>query len=113
MDIRTISEDNIGEYEGLVDEDVAENMGRMYYRGIAGHDPVSDDPLSVLIWELTSVETDLETGADLKWIYAADSDYIEAGLRRFHQPQTTEKACGDFCSIYLLTKVITYQVVIA
>ena len=39
MEIRTIFEDNIYEYTDHVDEDVAENMGCMCYRGIAGPDP--------------------------------------------------------------------------
>ena len=39
MDIRTIFDDNINEYADHVDKDVAENMSRIYYRGMAGHDP--------------------------------------------------------------------------
>lgn len=49
MELRTIFEDNIDEYSGQIDQDVAENMGRMYYHGIAVHDPEDHNLLSLLI----------------------------------------------------------------
>jgi hypothetical protein len=76
MDIKTIFGDNISEYSDYVDKDVAENMSRLYYRGIAGFDPDDDNLLSLLIWELKSVENDNDTESELKWIYAIDPSYI-------------------------------------
>lgn len=35
MIVKTIFEDTINEYSELIDMDTAENMQRMYYRGIA------------------------------------------------------------------------------
>ncbi len=49
MDIRTILDNNIHEYSDCVDKDVAENMNRLYYRGIAAHDPDDENLLSLLI----------------------------------------------------------------
>ena len=56
MELRTIFEDNIDEYSGQIDQDVAENMGRMYYHGIAVHDPEDHNLLSLLIWKLKFME---------------------------------------------------------
>ncbi|MBQ7429383.1 MAG: hypothetical protein IJV29_06915 [Butyrivibrio sp.] len=47
MDIESIFEVNINEYSDYVDGDVAENMGRLFYRGIAGHNPDDDSVLSI------------------------------------------------------------------
>jgi hypothetical protein len=84
MNIRTIFEDNINEYSDLVDRDVAENMGRMYYRGIAAHSPEDNRLLSLLIWELKSVESSHDTESDIKWIYAVEPSYLEELLADYH-----------------------------
>ncbi len=56
MELRTVDENNIDEYSHIVDMDVAENIGRVYYHGLAGHDPYDDNILSLLIWELKNKE---------------------------------------------------------
>ncbi len=76
MNIRPIFEDTIYDYPEHVDADVAENMGRLYYRGISGHDPEDDSLLSLLIWELKSLDEERDTSSELKWIYAADPSHI-------------------------------------
>lgn len=76
MDIKPISEGNIDNYSDYVDSDIAENMSRLYYRGLACHDAIDEDVLSMLIWELRSVESGNDTGSELKWIYAVDPSYI-------------------------------------
>lgn len=76
MDFRSIVEENIFNYSDYVDRDVAENMGRVYYRGMAGFDPDDDSLLSLLIWELKSVEDVKDTESELKWIYAVDPSSI-------------------------------------
>lgn len=76
MDIKTIYEDNISGYSDIVDDDVAENMKRVYYRGLAGHDPDDESVLSMLIWEIRSVDESWDTESELKWIYAADPSFI-------------------------------------
>ncbi|MCR5092834.1 MAG: hypothetical protein K6B72_02570 [Lachnospiraceae bacterium] len=76
MSIIPINKENIADYSDLVDGDVAENIGRMYYRGVAVHDPDDNSPLSLLIWELKSVEAAGDTESELKWLYAADPSFI-------------------------------------
>lgn len=76
MDIKTLFEDNIANYSDIVDEDIAENMKRVYYRGLVGHDPDDESVLSLLIWEIKSVAESWDTESELKWIYTADPSYI-------------------------------------
>ncbi len=96
MDFRTIFEGNIDEYSEYVDEDVAENMVRLYYRGLAAHDEDSDDLLSLLIWELKSVEDGNDTEAELKWIYAADPSFISSLLDGYHTEALNEDVKRTF-----------------
>ena len=85
MDIRAIFEDNIDDYADYVDDDVSENMVRLRYRGIAGHDSSGDDLLSLLIWELKAVDDRAHTSSELKWIYAADPSYIAPLLEGYQK----------------------------
>ncbi len=96
MDIRAIFEDNIDEYSDYVDGDVAENMTRLHYRGIAGHDPDGDDLLSLLIWELKSVDDRKNTESELKWIYAADSSFLSPLLEGYHKEVLNEEVRRTF-----------------
>lgn len=96
MDIRTLFEDNIYEYSDHVDKDVAENMGRLNYRGIAGHDSYNDSLLSLLIWELKSIENSNDSESELKLIYAADPSQIESLLESYHTEARGENVTKTF-----------------
>ena len=76
MELRTVDENNIEEYSHIVDMDVAENIGRVFYHGLAGHDPYDDSILSLLIWELKSKDSDENPESELKLIYSIDPSYI-------------------------------------
>ena len=56
MKIIDITEENIKEYEGLLDEECLRSIGREYYRAIAEKDGTSDGFTSALIWEIKSKE---------------------------------------------------------
>lgn len=90
MNTKRVDADNIEEYLDYVDEDVSENMDRLYYRGLAAHDPDDDDLLSLLIWEIKSPDSEKKTRAELKWIYAADPSYISSLLDDYHGESLTE-----------------------
>ena len=90
MNTKRVDADNIDEYSDYVDEDVSENMDRMYYRGLAAHDPDEDDLLSLLIWEIKSPDNEIKTRSELKWIYAADPSYISSVLDSYHDDALTD-----------------------
>ncbi len=96
MDVRTIFEDNISEYSDRVDCDVAENMSRLYYRGIAGHDPDDESVLLLLIWELKSVDDETDTESELKWIYAADPSFIAPLIDSYREEALDENVRRTF-----------------
>ncbi len=96
MDIRKIYDDNISDYSDLVDGDIAENMGRMNYRGIAGYDSETNDLLSMLIWELKTVGDSTETESELKWIYAVDSSFLSPMLEDYHNEAQSDDVSRTF-----------------
>ncbi len=85
MEFKTVFDENINDYSDYVDGDVAENMQRLYYRGIAGHDPDDNSLLTLLIWELKSAEDAEKTSAEFKWLYTADPSYISSLLDGYHK----------------------------
>ena len=76
MDIQAISAEDIFEYSDYVDSDIAENMNRIYYHGMAGFDCEDGSLLSILIWELKSVDEKDKPDSELKWLYVADPSVI-------------------------------------
>lgn len=78
MEFRTVDENNIDEYSDIVDMDVAENMGRVFYHGLAGHDPNDDNILSLLIWELKTRNNNEDSESELRFIYSIDPSYLSA-----------------------------------
>ncbi|MCR5402242.1 MAG: hypothetical protein K6E91_00270 [Butyrivibrio sp.] len=96
MDIKTIFEDNIKEYSDFVDTDVAENINRIYYRGIAGHGPDDNSILSLLIWELKNVEDEQDTESELKWLYTIDPSYISPLMKSYHDEALNDDVRSTF-----------------
>ena len=105
MNIKEIMEDNIEEYSSIISEDVAENMERMYYRGLACHD---DDGgvQSAMIWELRSVEKDGDTEACIESVYADDLGSLEDLLKEYHDQAVDEEVVRSFFEITALDKEV-------
>ena len=104
MDLKAIFEDNINEYSDHVDCDVAENMERLFYRGLAGHDPDDGSLLSLLIWELKSVQDIEKAESELKWIYAVDPSFIAPLLDGYNKEVRDEKVKKTFFESTTLDK---------
>ena len=104
MNIKDLYEDNIEEYEDWIDEDVAENMSRLYYRGVACHDDTDDRLLAALIWELKSVEAEDDTEAEIGWFYCAESEYLEEAIREYKKRIETEDVSRSFFESTLVNK---------
>ena len=67
METIRITEDNIDEYEDVIDADAAENIGREYFRGIAIQKDEDSEPEATLIWEYKNLEEDTDTVAEITW----------------------------------------------
>ena len=70
METIRITEDNLDEYEELLPGDIAENIGREYFRGIALHKDPDEAAEAALVWEYKNFEEDKDTEAEINWIYA-------------------------------------------
>ena len=72
MEIRKITDENIDEYEDFIDEDIAQSIGREFYRSIAIHDDGEEEPVAAVVWELKDFEEDRDTEAEIEWLYIKD-----------------------------------------
>ena len=95
MNIKEIVANNIKEYAGIVDPDIAENMTRMYYRGLACHDD-DDSVKSAMIWELQAVEEESDTESRIECVYAKDPGSIEELLGAYHGQAVDEEVKRSF-----------------
>ncbi len=96
MDIREIYEGNIREYAKWIDRDVAENMSRVYFRGIAACDDLDDSLKAAMIWELKSVEKEEDTGSEIVWVYDGDREYFAAALGEYSKRISDEDVRSSF-----------------
>ncbi len=81
MDIIELNADNIADYKELIDPDVAENIGREFYRGVAAGNE-GDSLSGALIWEYKNLEDDADTDAEIVLI---SSESKEAFWRKDRQ----------------------------
>ena len=106
MSIIEIDEDNIEEYADIVDQDIAENMERTYFRGLVCHDPGDDSVKAAMIWELQSVEKDTDTESRIDWIYADGTDNLEPLLEAYREKNAEEEVKRSFFEIPSLDEQI-------
>ena len=68
-----IDEDNVEEFEGYLDKDIAENIGRSFYRALAACDDDSTMPFGAMVWVLKHIEHDDEDNeSEILWIRCDD-----------------------------------------
>lgn len=83
LEIQEITEDNVFEYADLLGEDMAENLERTFYRGLAVVSEDSRQPLAMMIWELKNSEReDLDNVNSIEWLMISEN---EAGERLFEE----------------------------
>ncbi len=73
MNIIEINQDNAWEYSTYVGDDMAENLSRIYYRGLIALDD-RKEPVSGIIWELIGFEAQKNVESRIKWFRAEDED---------------------------------------
>ncbi|MBR3524646.1 MAG: hypothetical protein IKO11_02260 [Lachnospiraceae bacterium] len=98
MFITEITEENLEEYEAYLPGDVAENIGRPYYRGVA----VTQDeaPQAAIVWEWRHKEDEEKsTEGRLEWLRAEDSDAGSEVLAEYARMAADEGAERTFYSL--------------
>ena len=82
MEITRITQENIEDYADLIPGDIAENIEREFYRGIAVRDDETKTANAAMIWEFEHLlDKEQDTRSRLSWLY---HDGSEAGVRMFH-----------------------------
>ena len=84
MEVRKLTKSNLSEYAELIRPDVAENIGRVYYRGFALRDQLTGENFAGIIWKIKDRDMK-ERRAEVKWFYAADMDYCRWLFRKFEE----------------------------
>ena len=72
MKFVAITKENADIYNGILDADAAEHIGRSHYRALAMHEEDDSEPTAWLIWKLIPDSARKVTEAELLWIYAKD-----------------------------------------
>ena len=76
MEIVHLSKENLYEYEDFLGADIAENIGREFYRGMVACE--GGEPEAGLIWELTGLYDDMsQTQSRIEWYHAEDAESLE------------------------------------
>ena len=94
MDIIELNTDNISDYKDIIDQDVAESIGREFYRGIAAKE--GDSPSSALVWEYKNLEDVADTEAEIVFIGSGSEETIKELLTEFDDQTSDEDVVFSF-----------------
>ena len=83
MHFLELYKDNISDYSEWIDPDVAENINRAYYRGLAAHDSYDNSLKAIVIWELKSLEEPDDTESEIEWVYSANPGSVDPLIKEY------------------------------
>ena len=63
-----VNSQNCDEFMGYLGDDVSENIGREYYRGIVAVSDIGDLTAGGMVWVLKNLETALDTESNIVFI---------------------------------------------
>ncbi len=95
MDVIELNVENKSDYDSILDQDVAESIGREYYRGLIAVDE-SSSPKGALIWEYKNLEEDEATNAEILFISSEDGEVLKALLSEFDELSSGEEVARSF-----------------
>lgn len=98
-EIVELSEYNIAAYDSYIDKDIAELIGRVYYRGLVVLN-ISVEPVASLVWQLRDYEKiNKNTRSDIIWAKCNDRDAFAVLMEEYSRSVKEE---GVFESRVLL-----------
>ena len=111
MEAESITKENLNEYEALIPSDIAENIGRRYYRALGVEDEDSGEPEAVLIWKLkTSSEN--QVSSEITWISSKSDRALSVLFEEYNREALQDKVVKTFFEIPLspgLNKILSDQ----
>jgi hypothetical protein len=83
-----INEDNLELYSAYLGEDLAENIGRSYYRGLVA---VGDDgPQSGMVWLLKHLDQEADTESNIIWVRSEDNGAFDEMMEAYSERARSE-----------------------
>lgn len=92
MEIIELTEDNIQEYVSFIGEDVAEHIGRIFYRGLIALLEDQKDMAAGIIWRYTNLTEKKDTESVIEWLKIQDPEAAGALFGAYSEHIAKEKA---------------------
>ena len=97
-----VSIDNCDDYTYFLGEDVAENIGREYYRGIVAVSETNSQVAGGMVWVLKNLETRADTESNIVFIKADDDEAVPVLMEGYKKRIRDDKV--TFSHAYIPTK---------
>ena len=85
-----VNEENLESYQGYLAEDLAENIGRTYYRGLVATDESDGSPVSGMVWMLKNVEKDADNESEIIWVRCDDKEAFNSMIKEYGERAKAE-----------------------
>ncbi|MCR5098847.1 MAG: hypothetical protein K6B14_07865 [Lachnospiraceae bacterium] len=95
MEIITLTDENIADFSAYVDEDMQDEMSRIFYRGIGAIDD-SDTPVGVLIYELKDCESEEDTKSRIRVFKCENEDVKRLLMKEYAESIEEEEVARSF-----------------
>ena len=129
MKIVELTDDNVEDYDGIIDEELLADIGREYHKGIIAKEKDSDDIKAGIFWELKNAELEdtdtvseiiallkgsVDVSGDLMKVYNEDIVRNSAELSYFEFPELDEERRSVFDKEkYKIAKVESRDIIIS
>ena len=91
MDIIRITKDNLADFGSMIGDDMAENIGRIFYRGLALVDE-GNRPAASIVWRYINMENDSDNEAVIEWLKADTKEEVHGLLEAYKAEISAEEA---------------------
>ena len=95
MTVSNITDENIEEYSDLIDGDIAENIGRKYFRASAVTNK-ADEVGAVMVWEYKNTGDDKDPEAELSWLSLKDNECTRELFNAFRKDIVEEAVARTY-----------------
>jgi len=93
MEIININKVNLNEEGKLIPPDVAENIGRLWFRGLVAQDSSTDKSAGGIVWEYKNAEDDeTDTEAEIIWAAGESKEVLNVLLEAYRDEVQAESA---------------------
>ncbi len=93
MGITEINSENVNEKGSLIPPDVAENIGRLWYRGLTLDSTDGNGISAGIVWEYKNADEDeIDTKSEIIWASGNSKEELNEVLESYHMAIETEQA---------------------